>query len=79
MKRVQVLLEPDCHKIIKCACAQMGVTMSEYFILCSIEYLKNAMKDDDQLQQLLMAVPLTPGSRAYKTMAQDQLDAHSGL
>ena len=75
MKRVQVQLEPDCHKIIKCACAQMGVTMSEYFNLCSIEYLKKAMNNDDQLQQLVRAVPLTPGSRAYKQIEQIELDA----
>ena len=73
------MVEPDCHKIIKCACAQMGVTMSEYFIRCSIAYLKNAMNDDDQLQQLVMAIPLTPGSRAYNLIEQSNLDAHSGL
>ena len=77
MKRVQVMVEPDCHKIIKCACAQMGVTMSEYFNLCSIAYLTNAMNNDDQLQQLVMAIPLTPGSRAYKQKEQYELDASS--
>ena len=55
----------------------MGVTMSEYFNLCSIAYLKNAMNNDDQLQQLVMAIPLTTGSRAYKQMEQLQLDASS--
>jgi len=77
MKRVQVQLEPDCHKIIKCVCAQMGVTMSEYYNLCSIAYLTNKLKDDEQLRQLIKAVPLTQGSRAYKQMERFQLDASS--
>lgn len=55
----------------------MGVTMSEYYNLCSIAYLTNKLKDDEQLRQLIKAVPLTQGSRAYKQMERFQLDASS--
>ena len=79
MKRVQVLLEPDCHKILKCVCAHMGITMSEFYVKAGTAFMSDSLKTDKQLKQLIESIPLTPGSRAYKQMHQFNLDAHSGL
>ena len=75
MKRVQVQLEPDCHKILKCVCAHMGITMSEFYNRAGIHLMREALKTDKQLTQLIQSIPLKPGSRAYKQMEQIQLDA----
>ena len=75
MKRVQVQLEPDCHKILKCVCAHMGITMSEFYIRAGCDLMSEAFKTDKQLKQLIESIPLTPGSRAYKQIEQIQLDA----
>ena len=77
MKRVQVQLEPDCHKILKCVCAHMGITMSEFYIRAGSLFMSEALKTDEQLKQLVETIRLTPGSRAYKQMERFQLDESS--
>ena len=70
MKRVQVQLPPDCHTLLKCACAQMGVTMSEFYNNAGREYLNKLMHEDEHLKQLMCSIPLTPDSQAYNLVEQ---------
>lgn len=72
MKRVQVLLEPDCHKIIKCVCAQMDITMSEFFNIAGFALMSEKLDEHKHLRRLVESLQLTPGSRAYKAFAQSQ-------
>ena len=72
MKRVQVLLEPDCHKIIKCVCAQMDITMSEFFNIAGFAFMSDQLDEHKHLKRLVESIQLTPGSRAYKAFAKSQ-------
>ena len=70
MKRVQVLLEPDCHKVLKCVCAQMGITMNEFVYMASKRHMRKTLTEHEHLKTLIQSLPLTPGSTAYNMREQ---------
>ncbi len=58
-------MEPDCHKVLKCVCAQMGITMSEFLHMAGKSHLNKHVNENEHLKTLVLSLPLTPGSAAY--------------
>jgi hypothetical protein len=53
VKRVQVLMTPGCHRVLKALCAIDDVSMSEFMYRCARTHIHQRAKTDDQLLTLL--------------------------
>ena len=59
-KRVQVLMDERCHRVLKQLAARDGITMSEYMFKCAKMYIHGSAKTDNHIVTLLDAenIPL---------------------
>ena len=59
-KRVQVLMDERCHRVLKQLAARDGTTMSEYMYECAKRYIHGCAKTDNHIAILLEAenIPL---------------------
>ena len=53
MKRVQVLMSPACHRVLKQICAIDDVSMSEFMHTCARKHIHQRAKTDDHILTLL--------------------------
>ena len=53
VKRVQVLMSPACHRILKQICAIDDVSMSEFMHTCARTHIHERAKTDDHILTLL--------------------------
>ena len=67
-------MEPDSHKVLKCVCAQMGITMSEFLHMAGQSHLTKHVNENEHLKTLIHSLPLTPGSAAYNMREQFTLN-----
>jgi hypothetical protein len=62
LKRVQVLMSPACHRVLKQLAARDGVSMSEYMYKCTRAHIHTRAKTDDHIATLLASenIPIDP-------------------
>lgn len=53
VKRVQVLMSPACHRVLKQLCAIDDVSMSEFMYNCARQVIHSRAKQDDHILNLL--------------------------
>ena len=53
MKRVQVLMSPACHRVLKQICAIDDTSMSEFMYKCARTHIHQRAKTDDHILTLL--------------------------
>jgi len=53
VKRVQVLMSPACHRVLKQICAIDDVSMSEFMYKCARTHIQQRAKTDDHILTLL--------------------------
>ena len=53
MKRVQVLMSPACHRVLKQICAIDDVSMSEFMCTLARTHIHQRAKQDDHILTLL--------------------------
>ena len=53
VKRVQVLMSPACHRVIKQLCALDDVSMSEFMYRCAHTHIQERAKVDNHILTLL--------------------------
>ena len=53
VKRVQVLMSPACHRILKQICAIDDVSMSEFMYRCARAHIHSRAKSDNHILTLL--------------------------
>ena len=63
-------MDPDCHKILKCVCAQMGITMSDFLLEAGQAHMTKSLDENEHLKTLVFSLPLTPGGAAYNLREQ---------
>ena len=60
MKRVQVLMSPACHRILKQVACKDGVTMSEFMYQCARAHIHKRAHEDIHLLAILKSEGITP-------------------
>ena len=70
MKRVNFNMAPECHALLKGVCALKGITVSEYVYKVLAEDFHGLVKEDNQVQQMLINGEYPEGSRAYNLKEQ---------
>jgi len=70
MKRVNFNMAPECHALLKGVCALKGITVSEYVYKVLAEDFHGLVKEDNQVQQMLINGEYPKGSRAYNLKEQ---------
>lgn len=53
VKRVQVLMSPTCHRVLKQICAIDDISMSEFMNTCARTHIHQRAKTDDHILTLL--------------------------
>ena len=53
VKRVQVLMSPACHRVLKQLCAYDDVSMSDFMYGCAKQVIHTRAKTDDHILTLL--------------------------
>ena len=53
VKRVQVLMSPCCHRVLKQICAIDGISMSDFMYKCARAQIHQRAKTDDHILTLL--------------------------
>jgi hypothetical protein len=53
VKRVQVLMSPACHRVLKQICAVDDVSMSEFMYQCARAHIHGRAKTDNHILTLL--------------------------
>ena len=53
VKRVQVLMSPACHRVLKQICAIDEVSMSDFMYRCARAHIHQRAKTDDHILTLL--------------------------
>ena len=67
-------MAPECHALLKGVCALKGVTFSEYVYKVLAEHFALLVKEDNQVQQMLLCGVYPEGSKAYNLKEQVKKD-----
>jgi len=67
-------MAPECHALLKGVCALKGVTLSEYVYKVLSEDFYRLVKEDNQVQQMLINGDYPKGSKAYNLKEQIKKD-----
>ena len=67
-------MAPECHALLKGVCALKGITLSEYVYKILSEDFYRLVKEDNQVQQMLINGEYPKGSNAYNLKEQIKKD-----
>jgi len=67
-------MAPECHALLKGVCALKGITLSEYVYKVLSEDFYRLVKEDNQVQQMLINGDYPKGSKAYNLKEQIKKD-----
>tara|TARA_B100001094_G_scaffold128611_1_gene124639 strand:+ start:232 stop:531 length:300 start_codon:yes stop_codon:yes gene_type:complete len=76
IKRVNFNMAPECHSLLKSVCALKGITLSEYVYKVLSEDFRRLVKEDKQVQQMLLNGEYPKGSKAYNLKEQIKKESH---
>lgn len=69
-------MAPECHALLKSVCALKGETISEYVYKVIYEHFHELVKENNQVQQLLLNGEYPKGSNAYNLKEQIKKESH---
>jgi len=67
-------MAPECHALLKGVCALKGITLSEYVYKVLSEDFYKLVKEDNQVQQMLINGDYPKESKAYNLKEQIKKD-----
>ncbi len=67
-------MAPECHSLLKSVCALKGITLSEHVYKVLSEDFRRLVKEDNQVQQMLLNGEYPTGSKAYNLQEQIKKD-----
>jgi len=67
-------MAPECHALLKGVCALKGITLSDYVYKVLSEDFYRLVKEDNQVQQMLINGDYPKGSKAYNLKEQIKKD-----